>query len=230
MLIKRLNFGIIIKENKKEVFIVTREGDLLTQPSTSFEDMIVSVARNQPIRTMSDLEVIINSIISTIPRMNRNTLRREMEEMKVKLSENPTTKDLNEGLSLSQAYKDRLAEIYNMALREFKTRERCVDMLFDAFNHLEAKGKSADIRRGEATIKYPMLLIHLEAAETFLKEVEHVLNNIKSAHEAISRQVSIAQIQLQLGEIRRGIMPGGKMFAEAEELKSKSGSKSWDDF
>jgi hypothetical protein len=211
---------------------MTKELDLLNTPSKDFEEMLVELSTGQQIKTMSDLEKVINSIISTIPRINRNAIRREMESMNVKLNNNPTTSDLNEGLALSQAYKDRLAEIHSMALREFKLRERCVDMLFDAFNHLEAKGKSADVRRGEATIKYPMLLIHLEASETFLKEVEHVLANIRSAHESISRQVSIAQIQLQLGEIRRGSMPGGKLFAESEEItsKNKSGSKNWDEF
>ena len=209
---------------------VAKEGDILLQPNQDFEDKVVEIAQNTQIRTMADLEKIVNSILDTIPRINRNALRREMEEMKVRLSDNPTTKDLNEGLSLSQAYKDRLAEIYSMAMREFKTRERCVDMLFDAFKHLEAKGKSAEQRQGEATVKYPMHLIQLQASETFMKEVEHVLNNIKSAHEAVSRQVSIAQIQLQLGEIRRGT--SGGEFKEAEEVKSnskKTGEIGWDD-
>jgi hypothetical protein len=46
-----------------------------------------------------------------------------------------------------------------------------------------------------------------------------------------SRQVSIAQIQLQLGEIRRGPSSGGE-FKEAEEVKSnskKTGEIAWDD-
>jgi hypothetical protein len=83
----------------------------------------------------------------------------------------------------------------------------------------------------QPTLNLPVASTNLYE-QPFLKEVEHVLSNIKSAHEAISRQVSIAQIQLQLGEIRRGIMPGGKLFDESEEItsKSKSGSKNWDEF
>lgn len=183
---------------------MAKEGDISELPSKDFEVAVDESAKGAATSqgTMGELEQMIFNILSTLPRLNRNALRFEMENMSVKIQQNPTTNDLHEGLSKAQGYKDRLAEIHNLASREFKTRERCVDMLFDA-NNVVSKGKSADVRRGEATMKYPHLLIQLEAAETFVKEVEQVLQNIKSAHESVSRQISLMQIQLQLGEIRR---------------------------
>ncbi len=202
-----------------------REGDLLTNPSRDFEEIIIEVSSSQPIKTMVDLERVVNSIVASVPKINKTALRREMENMNVKLSGNPTTKDLNEGLALAQSYKDRLAEIYTVALREFKTLERCVDMLCNAFIATEANGKNSEARQGQAGMRYVAIIWQLQSAENFLKEVEHVLNNIKSAHESVSRQVSIAQIQLQLGEIRRGAN-----FSEAEEVRPKNSDVDWESF
>lgn len=203
--------------------------DIALQSSKDFEETLTSLNTNnsKPVSGLEELEQIVNEMLSTLPRINRNAIRKEMEEMHVNLQQNPHTSDLNEGLAKAQGYKDRLAEIYTLALREFKLRSRCVDMLFDA-NNVVSKGKSADVRRGEATMRYPMLLVQLEAAESFMKEVEHVLQNIKSAHESVSRQVSVAQIQLQLGEIRREA-PKSSQPREAEEIR-KSGETDWDNF
>lgn len=210
---------------------MVRENDIVDQPDTDFEDVVASHASTS-VKTLVDLEGMINSILGTLPRLNRNSLRREMENMKLELKSSPTTLDLNNGLATAQGYKDRLAEIYSLAVREFKLRTRCNDMLINAFIATEAKGKSADARQGEAAMRYPMHFIQLEASESFMKEVEHVLANIKSAHESVSRQVSIAQIQLQLGEIRREL-PGTNYNREAEEITPKSnkgGETDWNSF
>ena len=47
-------------------------------------------------------------------------------------------------------------------------------MLFDA-NNLISKASSADKRKGEATLKYPMQILQFESADAFLKEVEQML-------------------------------------------------------
>lgn len=202
--------------------------DIAIQPESSFEQTLddLTATKSKPVSGLEDLEEIVNGMLATLPRINRNSIRSEMENMNVVLKQNPHTSDLNEGLSKAQGYKDRLSEIYTLALREFKLRSRCVDMLFDA-NNVVSKGKSADVRRGEATMRYPMLLIQLEAAESFLKEVEHVLQNIKSAQEAVSRQISLMQIQLQIGDIRREAPK--QQYKEAEETHKK-GEMDWENF
>ncbi|AEO93635.1 gp376 [Bacillus phage G] len=211
-----------------------KEEDILNQPEKDFETILneKSTASNAS-SSLKDLEGMIQDILSTLPNLNREKLRREMQRMTVKLEDNPTTSQLNEGLSHAQGYKDRLSEIYTYALREYKTRNRCMEMLFDAVNYV-SNAKSADKRKGEATMLYPMLIIQREAAETFMKEVEHVLQNIKSAHDSISRQVSIAQIQVQLGEFRRGeTNPQLRPSSQAEEFsanRKKNEEVGWEDF
>lgn len=210
-----------------------RDGDITQQSEKDFESILdEKVATSNTASSLKELDVIVGDILATLPRINRQKLRQEMETMSVRLEDNPTTSQLNEGLARAQGYKDRLAEIYTYALREFKTRNRCMEMLFDAVNYVST-AKSADKRKGEATMLYPMYIIQREAAETFVKEVEHVLQNIKSAHDSISRQVSIAQIQVQLGELRRGETPSyPKAPNQAEEVSAntKSGEIDWGSF
>lgn len=207
-----------------------KEEDILNQPNTDFEGVLdEKVTSSNAASSLDDLNAIVNDILGSLPRLNRQKLRQEMEKMSVRLDDNPTTYQLNEGLALAQGYKDRLAEIYTHALREYKTRNRCMEMLFDAVNYV-SNGKSADKRKGEATMMYPMYIIQREAADTFMKEVEHVLQNVKSAHDSISRQVSVMQIQAQLGELRRGgTNPVHSTNSQAEE-GTNAGELDWDSF
>ena len=152
-----------------------------------------------------------------------------MEQMIVPMQENPTTYDINDGLAKSQGYRDRLSEMLLYAQREYRLRKRCLEMLFDAVN-LISKASSADKRRGEASMRYPVMVLQVEASEIFLKEIESIYNNIKTTADAISRQASVIGMQISLGE-RRQNNPGGKDVvpqSSAEEITNKE--KSWDDF
>lgn len=175
------------------------EFDIVQEPQVNFEDTIESIPDTTSCNTLQDLEKLVNQILGSLPKLNRMKLRKEMEGMNVQMYEAPTTFDINKGLAIAQAYKDRLSEIYNLAYEEYRVRKRCCEMLLDTVQVL-SKQSSADKRKGEATMKYPMLLIQLDAAETFLKEVEQINNNIKSCADSISRQGSIISAQISLGE------------------------------
>jgi len=175
-----------------------------------------------------DLEKIANSILSTIPKLDRNGYRREMLKMQVKVSENPTTFELNEGLARVQGYKDRLAEIFNLANNEYRLRKRTLEMLFDAQSVL-SKASNTEKRRGEATLKYPLLVLNLEAAEIFVDEVEQIMGNMKSTSEIISRQVSVCQIQLQIGDVRKNNQSEAQEISYASDKAKKRGEINWNE-
>ena len=186
-------------------------------PETNFEEIIENYNGNNV--SMADIENISNNIIKSLPILDRNKLREEIQNMIVNIPETPTTFDINQGLALSQAYRDRLTEIYVDIMKEVKIRKRCLEMLFDA-NNLISKASSADKRKGEATLKYPMQILQLESADAFLKEVEQVLNNMKSTFDTFSRAGSILALQVQLGEYK-----GNKNFdnfeSDAEEIEKE---------
>lgn len=207
-----------------------KETDILQQPTTSTDDVIASMIPTGGLSQLSDVEKIANDLISSLPRINRNAWRIEMENMVVPVKENPTTFDINEGLALAQGYKDRLSEMLLYAQREYKVRKKCLDMLIDAVN-LISKATSADKRRGEATLRYPVMVVQVESAEIFMKEIEFIYSNIKSTTDSISRQASVMSMQIALGERRQGNPKATDVVPQsnAEEISSNK-EKSWDEF
>lgn len=208
--------------------MVMKETDILEKPQESVDDIIASMIPANGLHQLADIEKMTNNLITALPRINRNAWRVEMENMIVPVRENPTTFDINEGLALSQGYKDRLSEMLMYAQREYKIRKKCLDMLIDAVN-LISKASSADKRKGEATLRYPLIVMQVESSEIFMKEIEFIYGNIKSTTDSISRQASVMSMQVQLGERRQGnpraidVVPQ----SEAEEVNKE---KSWDDF
>jgi hypothetical protein len=182
-----------------------KEKDIKNLGDGDFEDVITTEANkkgNKDKVTLGELEDMVNNILSTLPKLNKRALRNEMDNMTVNIPESPTTFDINEGLSKSQGYKDRLVEIHRMADREYRLRKRLVNMLLDAAQYM-SKGRSKDKRRGEATMRYPIHLMQLESAKIFAEEVKETLKNIKSIQDSVSRQGTMIQSQLKLGEYRK---------------------------
>lgn len=151
---------------------------------------------------VTEIEEMANEMLATIPKLNRNQLRIEMSQMHVDVYIDPTTFNINEGLAKAQAYRERLAGILALADREFNQRTKVFEMLVMAHN-VVSKASSADKRKGEAIMKYAVQFLQLEAAETFRNEVKTYLDNMRATSETISRQASVLQAQITLGEIRR---------------------------
>ena len=63
-----------------------------------------------------------------------------------------------------QQYKNRLSEIASMVEHEYMTRKRVNDILFDA-NQAVSQQSSADKRRGDATLRFPILLLRFTDIE-----------------------------------------------------------------
>lgn len=154
--------------------------------------------------TVTDIEQMAKEMLSTLPKLNRNALRDEMDNMHVNIYSDPTTFNINEGLAQAQAYRERLTGILALAEREYNVRTKVLDMLIMA-NNVMSKASSADKRKGEALLKYSTQFIFLEAAETFRNEVQMFLNNMKATSDTISRQASVIQAQISLGELHRKV-------------------------
>ena len=172
--------------------------------------------------TFSDVEDIAKRILSTLQKMDIVSLRKEMDEMNVDVNPNPTTFELIESMSKCQAYKSRLTEISNRVEHEYLLRKRINDMLFDA-NQAVSKQSSIDKRRGEATMRYPVLLLQFENINSFRTEVNNRINNMRAISETLSRQSSLLNMQISLGEYRKKL-PSDFVSSPAEEKKDyKSG-------
>lgn len=204
-----------------------KETDILETPNESVDEVINSmVPSNGQMNSINDIQNMVDCLLNSLPKVNRNSWREEMENMIVPMQQNPTTFDINEGLALSQGYRDRLSEMLMYAQRDLKIRKRCLEMMFDAVN-LISKASSADKRKGEATMRYPVMVLQVESSEIFMKEVEAILANMKSTADAISRQASVVNMQIQLGERRQGNSAGTDIVPQsgAEEITRKNSTK-----
>ena len=178
--------------------------DIISLPASNQETKMDELENKYGHGTCSvtDIENMAQEMLSTLPRLNRNILRDEMDAMHVNVYVEPTTFNINEGLAKAQGYRERLTGILALAEREVNVRSKVLDMLSMA-NTTLSKASSADKRKGEALLKYATQFIYLEAAETFRNEVQMFLNNMKATSETISRQASVIQAQITLGEIHR---------------------------
>lgn len=178
--------------------------DIKQSPSADYETQLSKLDNKygKGRCTQNDIEEMANDMLASIPILDRDKLRIEMNNMHVDIYIEPTTFNINEGLAKAQAYRERLSGILALADREFNLRAKVFDMLMMAHN-VVSKASSADKRKGEAVTKYATQYMHLGAAETFRNEVKTYLDNMRATSETISRQASVIQAQITLGEIRR---------------------------
>lgn len=181
--------------------------------------------------TFADVEAIGKRMLSSLPKLDIDKFRDEMFDMHVDVYENPTTFQITESMAKVQAYKDRLSEIVNLVEHEYITRKRVNEILFDA-NQAVSKQSSADKRKGEATLRFPILLLKFSAIDSFRSEVTNKVNNMRSIGETISRQASIMQMQITLGEYRKKNPEDFRKRSEAEQpndYKSGAPEMEWSD-
>lgn len=209
-----------------------KNDEIIRLSEKEFEDVINSLGTG-PIAGLSEMEAITNQLLNSLPKINRDKLREELENMTVEVLPTPTTSSITEGLAKSQGYRDRCSEILLYATREAKLRRRCYDMLYSCIC-VTSNAKNNDARMGNFAMRYPSLILKTEAAEMFVKEVEHVFNNLKAVTDVLSRQVSVLQLQLQLGEIKSK-NPNYSNNSDVEEVNNtrmrnfKTGTTSWDE-
>jgi len=181
-----------------------KDTDIREQAKTDFDEYLDTIDNSygHGYCLQNDIEQLAKELISTLPKIDRKKLRQEMDEMFVEVYDNPTTFNINEGIAKAQGYRERLGEMLILASREYNVRNSVMEMLTTS-NTVVSKASSADKRKGEAMMKYPTQFIHLEAAEAFKDEVQAKLNNMKAVSDAVSRQASVLQLQMQLGEIHK---------------------------
>ena len=180
--------------------------------------------------TFNDVESIANRVLASMKKLEYAKLRNEMSNMHVEIHPNPTTFQLLEALATVQGYKTRLAEISNDVEHEYNIRKRVNDMLFDA-NQAVSKQSSADKRKGEAAIRYPVQIMQLETINSFRIEVNNYIKNMQSTGEMLSRQASLIQMQLSLGEYRKKLPNefGGNEAEEKLDYKPGVSEMEWTD-
>jgi len=147
----------------------------------------------------------------------------ELETLKVSLDKDPVAQGLsaiNEKIADIQAKKDRVSNLLVEALankceyeKKYDTTKTSLDLerSKEIVTDTDIKNlKSDSARQAAANVKLNQKcldnhadLLEFMTAESYLKCIYQIYNNLCSAQENLSRQISVIQMGINIGEIRR---------------------------
>lgn len=141
-----------------------------------------------------------------LPSLDYNEIYQEISELSIKSCPTPTLQVLNDEIQRVQAAKDRLSEIYVSVVQSHNFKKRAVDILQDAWGKFTDE-KNAEKRKGDSAFRLSNFVIDFAKIETLLKACNHILKNLDSLHDSLSRRITIYQLTLKLQDIGRGALP-----------------------
>ncbi len=159
-----------------------------------------------------------------IPYEKYSELRKELASIQIELDADPAATGigtLNAKIAEVHAMKERVAGIMAEAIANVSERSRThqeakmvYESKFDAILNQDGTVrdlKSEGLRRAACNAKLPdeyarvnSTEIDLNDAESFQKLVQAKYNLLDSANTNISRQISVIQLQVDIGDINRG--------------------------
>jgi len=161
-----------------------------------------------------------------LPKLNHDEIYAELRDLSVKCCPTPTLQSLNEEIQKVQAAKDRLAEIYADVVRNYSLKKRAVDVMRDSWGKFTDE-KNADKRKGDSIFRLSNFEIDFARTEALLKVASHIVKNLDSLHDGLSRRITIYQLLLKLHDVGRGGLPDfdfDKTFsAESDDDKENTG-------
>jgi hypothetical protein len=143
---------------------------------------------------------------SFLPKLDYDSIYKEISELSIKSSPTPTLQVLNDELHKVQAAKDRLSEIFMDVIKCYNFKNRAVDILKDSWGKFTSE-KNTEGRKGDATFRLSDFLSDFARVESLFKSCNHVFKNLDSLHDNLSRRITIWQMLMKLGDIGRGALP-----------------------
>jgi len=141
-----------------------------------------------------------------LPELDYDAIYTELKVLSIKSCPTPTLQVINLEFEKVQAAKDRLSEIFIGLLRCHSFKKRAVDILRDSWSRF-SKESSADKRKGDAAYRLSDFERDFAQTDACLKSCLHILRNLDSLSDTLSRRVTVIQLQLKLHDIGRGALP-----------------------
>jgi hypothetical protein len=158
-----------------------------------------------------------------IPYEKYPELRQELSSIRIDLDADPASigvSNINKKIADVNAQKERVASVLGEAIANVYEREHNYAALQldydikagkllnsdDSIKNLKSEGlRSAALQAtfSEEYLKAHTSKIDLTDAEGFLKFVQSKYNQLDSANSNISRQISVVELQLEIGEVAR---------------------------
>jgi len=141
-----------------------------------------------------------------LPVLNYKEIYEELSDLAIKSNPSPTLQGINDEIQKVQAAKERLSEIYRHVERNFFLKKRSVDIIESAWAKYTNE-KSADKRKGDAVLRVSNFTIDFALVEACYRVCQHVIKNLDSCHESLSRQITVNQLLLKMNDFSRGGLP-----------------------
>lgn len=184
---------------------VTKDSVAKTDEPTKNEQCLVLRGDNYPKEFLSMVEDI-RRCYSNLPNINYSKMYSELSDLAVPSCPTPTLQILNDEIQKVQAAKDRLAEIMIDVIKASAFKKRAVDILESAWSKYSNEG-SADKRKGDTAFRMSAFSLDYAEIESLYRACLHILKNLDSLHDSLSRRITIIQLQLKLNDTGRGALP-----------------------
>jgi hypothetical protein len=163
------------------------------------------IGSNVPVEYL-DLVKSVQLKYSMLPRLNYDEIYNELADLAVKSNPNPTLHVINDEIQRVQAAKERLSEIYRNVERNYHIKKRAVDVLESAWAKYSSES-SADKRKSDTVLKVSGFIMDFSEVEACYKVCLHIIKNLDSNHESLSRQITVHQQLLKMNDYSRGGLP-----------------------
>lgn len=188
----------------------------------TYDDIIPNIVGKDISEDYFEVVRRIRNQYRLLPILDYDKIYRELAELSVKSNPSPTLQVLNDEIQKVQSAKDRLSEILINVIKIYNFKKRAVDILIDSWGKFTSE-KNAEGRKGDAAWRLSHFSIDFSLVEALLKACTHVLKNLDSIHDSLSRRITIIQITVKLQDIGRGALPDfdfGKSSSGLDELVS----------
>jgi len=126
----------------------------------------------------------------------------EMNKMEFKLSQDPTPFEVNQGISIVDGYRSRLAGIVSKSIEWLKDAKIEYKSKY-ALYLVDTNGRNREERDAMVMNKLKAEYKNFEEANAFHEIAKTRFKAMQEKYEAVSRQITVIELQLKLREITR---------------------------
>ena len=205
----------LVEEKKvedKEIEVAEVKEIVIPKPTTKVvqlkeEDLLIPILMGKDYPD-SYQEVVDRMLYQyrALPELDYDAIYNELKVLSIKSCPTPTLQVINLELEKVQAAKDRLSEIFIGLLRSHSFKKRAVDILRDSWSRFSGES-SADKRKGDAAYRLSDFERDFAQTDAILRTCIHVLKNLDSLADNLSRRITVIQLQLKLHDVGRGALP-----------------------
>lgn len=156
-----------------------------------------------------DVKAMIDNMMNnlSLPTLNLDDLHKELDAYyEITIDKNLNTGEIKQLFPELQNKKSRVAQILVDASRAYKGRKTALDTLTSIVikNADPSVYKNREMREGLAAEKLSDFILEVQNYEFLKDNAEMCFENLNDMVNVVSREVTVMQIELQLGELSRG--------------------------